>query len=115
MFWGRMNRRTIPEVKTIQECEALLERDLIILFKHSASCGTSVRARWEVMRFCAAHPETPVHLMSVHRRELMSYVAERAGVEHASPQILVFRGGAMIATASHSEITAALLTSLLSS
>ncbi len=114
MFWGNFKTHAIPEVKTIEECEALLDQDVIVLFKHSSTCGTSIRARSEVMRFCAAHPDTPVHLMSVWRRELMSYVQERSGVEHESPQILVFRRGEIVATASHGDITAALLKSLLS-
>lgn len=103
----------IPELTTTEECDALLAQDLTILFKHSHTCPVSLFAHREVIRFCAVQPEAPVYLVSVRRRrELSTHIAERTGVRHESPQVVVLRRGSVVGAASHEEITAELLASL---
>ncbi|MBV9405367.1 MAG: bacillithiol system redox-active protein YtxJ [Acidobacteriaceae bacterium] len=103
----------LPEVTTVQEYDRLLGQDLTIVFKHSPTCPISLFAHREVMRFRTAQPEMPVYLVSVRRqREVARHIAERTGVRHESPQVLVLRRGNLVGAASHDEITAELLTHL---
>lgn len=103
----------IPELKSTQECDALLGQELAIFFKHSPTCPISLFAHREVMRFRTARPDAPVYLVSVRRqREIARHIAERTGIRHESPQVVVVRGGNVIGSASHDEITADLLRSM---
>ncbi len=111
--WSRSSQ-SIPELATTQEFDALGEHELIVVFKHSPTCPVSLYAHQEVSRFCADQPEVPVYLVSVRRRrEVARHIAERTGITHESPQVLVFRRGQLIAAASHDDITADSLSSML--
>ena len=103
----------VPSVGSIQDLEALLSQESLVLFKHSPTCALSVAAYREVARFREAQPEAPVHVISVRsERALARYVEERTGVPHASPQVIILRRGAVVATASHWEITSDFLAEL---
>ena len=111
--WSRSSQE-IPELATTQEFDALAGKELAIVFKHSPTCPVSLYAHQEVTRFCADQPGVPVYLVSVRRRrEVSRHIADQTGITHESPQILVFRKGRVIAAASHEEITADSLTSML--
>ncbi|MEZ5332337.1 MAG: bacillithiol system redox-active protein YtxJ [Thermoanaerobaculia bacterium] len=75
------------------------------LFKHSTRCGASAHALLELEEFLrdrGAELDATVRLIEVPRqRELSDAVAERAGVRHQSPQLLVFRNGEVVWHASH--------------
>lgn len=82
------------------------EQDLAVVFKHSPTCIISMNANSQVEKFRAAHPEVPVYLVSVKKeRPLSNFIAENTGIEHASPQIIVFRKGTPSSVVTHSEIT----------
>ena len=95
-------------IATAGELDELLrgsrDRDLW-LFKHSTRCGASAHALLELEEFLRAHGdemEATVRLLEVPRqRELSDAVAERTGVRHHSPQLLVLRDGEVIWQASH--------------
>lgn len=111
--WNRSSR-SLPELSTPQEFDALAEQELTIVFKHSPTCPVSLYAHQEVSRFCEDQPEVPVYLVSVRRRrDVARHIAERTGVVHESPQVLVFRRGRVVAAASHDDITADSLSSML--
>lgn len=103
----------IPEVGSLDECVALMDRDLVIFFKHSPSCSISWSAHREVMKFFAAQPQSPLYLVSVRkRRDVAQYIATHTGVQHESPQIVVLRRGKLVGDASHDGVTATLLEQL---
>ena len=78
----------------------------VILFKHSDVCGVSERAYAQMAAVSA-----PVMLVVVQAaRELSNEIEERTGIEHASPQAIVFRNGKPVWWASHRQITAEALT-----
>lgn len=117
MFWqGARTAASIPELTTTEQCDSLLGADLTILFKHSPTCPVSLFAQSEVLRFRAVQPDTPIYWISVRQqRDLAHHIAARTGVRHESPQILVLRRGRLLGAASHDEITAELLASLVKS
>lgn len=109
MPWSRSTSVAsgLPEVETIEQCTFLMKQDLLILFKHSPACPVSWTAHREVLKFRDQHPDLPLHLISVrNRRDVSMFVAEQTGIEHESPQIIVFRDGKPIGDASHDEVTA---------
>jgi bacillithiol system protein YtxJ len=111
--WSRSSRE-IPELATTQEFDALAGQELTVVFKHSPTCPVSLYAHQEVSRFCADQPDVPVYLVSVRRRrDVARHIAAQTGVTHESPQVLVFRRGRVIGVASHDDITADSLCSLL--
>ncbi len=109
MPWSRSTQVAagLPEVESIEQCASLMKQELLILFKHSPTCPVSWMAHREVMKVRTDHPELPMHMISVrNRRDVSLFVADRTGIEHESPQIIIFRNGDPIGNASHDEVTA---------
>ena len=79
----------------------------LLLFKHSLTCGTSAYAHEEVEDFlleqglqvnaCVVHVQTG--------RAVSNAIAERLGIRHESPQLLLVANGQVIWHASHHRIT----------
>lgn len=75
----------------------------VVLFKHSASCPFSARAQEQV---CNAKHDVDVYGIVVqYCPELKDLIAEKTGVEHASPQAIVVDKGEAVWTGWRSEIT----------
>lgn len=90
-----------------QDVDAALGQDTAILFKHSTRCPISAAARGEMERFLELHPGAPVYTVDVNDSTGASaYLAERTGIEHHSPQVIVTRGGTPEWHASHFDIRA---------
>ena len=89
-----------------RELDAALARaahEPVVLFKHSPTCGVSAQAHEELQDLIASRPSAPpVYLVSVrtHRPVAMA-IAERFGIRHESPQVLVVAGGAVRWHGSH--------------
>jgi len=82
----------------------------VILLKHGINCMISRAARTELDGFSRAHPDVALSAIEVTgKRELSNAVAERLGVRHESPQLLLVRDGAVAWKAEHFAITAAAL------
>jgi bacillithiol system protein YtxJ len=84
----------------------LLAAPIAVLYKHSPICPTSSLAHDEMM-VLSGRCQLPVFLLDVLRhRPLSRAVAERIGVAHASPQVIILRDGVGIWHRSHFEIEA---------
>lgn len=78
--------------------------------KHSTRCGASAHAFLQVERFRATAPAGEWLLVEVPReRGVANEVAERSGIRHESPQVLLVRGGEVVWHGSHWEIEVASL------
>ena len=74
----------------------------VILFKHSSTCPISSAAYQQMSRV-----DEDVSMVVVQRsRDVSREIAERTGIEHQSPQTIVFRNGQAVWSASHFNITA---------
>jgi bacillithiol system protein YtxJ len=74
----------------------------VVLFQHDPWCGVSAAAHQAM-----ATLPWPVVLVDVARQPMLSRtIAERTGVQHESPQVLVLRDGVAVWSASHRAITA---------
>ena len=82
-----------------------------VLFKHSPTCGISAHVHHDLMPL-ASDPQLDAdwYVISVRaHRDVSDYVAERTGITHESPQVIVLRDGKPAWNASLFDITAAAL------
>lgn len=78
----------------------------VVLFKHSPTCGTSAMANEELLAFVDGCP-VPVYRLDVWTaRSVSNAIAERFGIRHASPQVLIVDHGDVAWHATHYRITA---------
>lgn len=90
--------------------EAVLRLPLVLVYKHSPLCGQSYRAMAEVRGFAREMPDVPVFVVDVVRgRPVSRTVADRTGVRHESPQVLLVKEGAVVWHASHGDVRAGTL------
>lgn len=98
-----------------EEFDALMSLPVALVLKHSTACPVSTRAHQEAEAFLNAHPDLEVHKVHViEDRGVSDYIEERTGVRHASPQLFIFRDGAVTWSDSHFAVTAQAIESQLS-
>jgi bacillithiol system protein YtxJ len=86
---------------------SVLAQPLAVLYKHSPSCPLSGLAYEEVGSLRRRRGDVPVYLLDVIRDRLLArYVAERLGVVHASPQVIILRDGVPAWHGSHGQVRA---------
>lgn len=80
----------------------------MLLFKHSATCGISAQAHESLAEWLAGqHDPAPVYVIDVRaHRPLSLAVAERFGIRHESPQLMLVDRGAVVWHASHFHVNA---------
>lgn len=79
-----------------------------VIYKHSYSCSVSIFAKTRVEtvleKFSA---KAAFHFVDVRRnRPVSNYIAEKSGVRHESPQLLIIRDGNVVWHGSHHRVTA---------
>jgi bacillithiol system protein YtxJ len=90
--------------------DAVLEKPLAIVYKHSTRCPISVLAAEEVSRFEEEHPDVPVYVVDVTAdRPVSRHIAAALSVTHHSPQVIVVAQGRPAWHASHFDVRAELL------
>ena len=99
--------RELTRVRSIPELDRVLGAERAVLYKHSPICGSSLLAFSEVRRFSAKHPDTPVYLIDVVEcRAVSEAAAERLGITHESPQVILVELGQPVWSASHRAVRA---------
>ena len=95
-------------VQTLEGPEALerlLALPLALIYKHSPACWQSYRAMGHVRRFSAETGAPPAWIIDVIRqRPLARLVADRLGIRHESPQVIVVRHGIVAWHGSHGTV-----------
>lgn len=89
--------------------ELLLESESrpVLVFKHSTRCSISSMALDRINRSWVAGTEKEFsawYLDLLNHREISNKIAAESGVEHQSPQLLLFRNGRCIKAESHQAI-----------
>ena len=101
----------LTEIGEIEEFERLLaasgERPLLI-FKYSATCGTSAQALDELLAHLNEHPADATYaIVTVQtHRDVSHAIARTLGIRHETPQALLIRDGRVVWSASHYRVTA---------
>ncbi len=80
----------------------------VVVYKHSPICDLSAIALDEMNAFLRiANPDTDVRIVDViSSRPASQELESTTGIRHESPQVLVFKNGAVTWNASHRRITA---------
>ena len=92
----------VTDTKSLEELASRSKERPVVIFKHSLTCAISSGAYEQMAEF-----EGEVALVEVQRsRDLSREIAQRLGVAHESPQVIVLRNGQVVWKASHFNITA---------
>ncbi|MCK5125573.1 MAG: bacillithiol system redox-active protein YtxJ [candidate division Zixibacteria bacterium] len=99
----------IHDYKSKADYDTLIEQsqtNLVFLMKHSSICPISSMANKEFLSFIEDKPTTLGWQVLVREdRPLSLDIAERSGIKHQSPQIIVFQKGKPVWDCSHGQIT----------
>ena len=99
---------TMTDVSSTGEAEALLRSPTpVLLFKHSTRCPVSAAARRRAHAFMESNSQLSVCLAEVlviEHRPVSLWLAQRLGVNHASPQLILINDGKALWDVSHSRI-----------
>ena len=84
------------------------EERLVLLFKHSVTCGTSAQAYDELVDHLSTGQHTTQYVIVTVQthRDLSDAVAARFKVRHETPQTLLIHKGQVVWEASHFSVTA---------
>lgn len=106
----------IPLENQEQLNEIFNSKDPILVFKHSTRCHISAFALNRFTKEWNVSPnECQCYLLDLIRfRELSNEIAHLSGVVHQSPQLILWKDGKLMHTASHHHIDAEEIKSLLS-
>ena len=77
----------------------------VVLFKHSTTCPISARAHRQMSQLDRAVAPEVALVVVQSAREVSMQLAERTGIRHESPQVIVLRGGEPVWSATHYDIT----------
>jgi bacillithiol system protein YtxJ len=105
-----MTATRLRALGTLDELESAVagSRDRpLLLFKHSLTCGTSAYAREQIEGFLAG-AAAPLDACVVHvqpHRALCDAIADRFGLRHESPQVLLVVNGHVVWHASHHRVS----------
>ena len=78
----------------------------VLFYKHSFTCPICAAAKEEIETFLEQNPDqTCVWMDVVGDRPVSNHLAEVTGIEHKSPQAILFKEGNPIWNASHRDIT----------
>lgn len=86
-----------------QFSDILATEPLFAVFKHSTRCSISSMAKNRLER--EWNLQFPIYYLDLLQyRSVSNLIAEKSGIEHQSPQLIVFQNGKPIYNGSHSGI-----------
>jgi len=94
--------------KNLSDLDRVLGKNdkLSLIFKHSAACGTSAfafRGTEKILPEISGNVD--FYIIEVRsQRKLSDFIAQKTGVRHESPQLLLLKNGEVLWHASHSAI-----------
>lgn len=97
------------ELTQLSELDGWFERSYkqpVLFFKHSTRCSISAAALGRMQRGSHQIPEEfeVVYLDLIAHRDISNALAERTGVVHESPQLLLVQEGKCVFDASHFDV-----------
>ena len=102
----------MTELTTVEQFDARLQSDSeapVFILKHSTTCPISAGAFRRVQDFLREAGDAAPEFCLVRVREsrpVSNAIADRLGVVHQSPQLLMVRGGRCVWHTSHYDVTA---------
>ncbi len=99
-----MNWIEITDIEQLQTLDAASQLGPVVIYKHSNRCSIATVAKNRLVNDKAMNDVKVYEIDVVAQRPISLAVAERYGVRHESPQVLVIHGGQSIYDASHLSI-----------
>ena len=102
----------LDSVDALERVIVTSEERLVLLFKHSVTCGTSAQAYDELVAYLSEGQHATQHatqhaIVTVQtHRDVSDAVATRLNVRHETPQALLIQEGRVVWEASHFRVTA---------
>ena len=104
---SKVNWRPLTDMGQLNEIINESTEKPVIIFKHSTRCGIS---RMTLKQFENEYDlddlVTPYFLDLLQNRDISNEIANRFGIEHQSPQLILIKNGEPIYNASHGDIYA---------
>jgi bacillithiol system protein YtxJ len=100
--------KTVEGIDDLDDLLAMSNRQPVLLFKHSYTCGISAEALDELVAHldkCASRVQYAVVIVQTHR-DVSNEVSRKLGVRHETPQALLICAGRAVWIASHFRVTA---------
>jgi len=98
---------TAMQPLSADQLDAVLAAPAALVYKHSTRCPISAMAHEEMRDLAERRPDVPLYIVDVHaQRGVSREIAERLGVTHHSPQLILVVNGEAAWDVSHFEIRA---------
>jgi bacillithiol system protein YtxJ len=81
------------------------ESQPVAIFKHSTRCSVSMFAKRMIEGEWDREDVRPYFLDLLSHRDISDEIAERFGVQHESPQLLILRDRKVLKVANHSDVS----------
>ena len=105
---SKIDWNPLTDLRQLEELVDLSNKTLVVIFKHSTRCGISMMVLRQFENEFHYGDEVMLYYLDLlQHREISNAVADRFGVEHESPQIIVIKNGEATYNASHESIAAA--------
>ena len=81
----------------------------VFVYKHSSRCGVSIVAQQRILEYLkgASGDASFYHVDVLTARPLSDAIAQRLGIHHQSPQLILIRDGEVVWDASHGAVNGA--------
>lgn len=99
-----MNWIPLNSSEILEQLINLSQQKPQVIFKHSTRCSISSVAKSRLEKSTAPDEASFYYLDLISYRQLSNSVAERFGIEHESPQILMIKDGKCVYDESHTGI-----------
>jgi bacillithiol system protein YtxJ len=104
---NKINWNELTDLGQLNEIIAMSNEKPVAIFKHSTRCSVSRMALKQFENeFNSSDKVTPYFLDLIEYRAISNEIANRFGVTHQSPQLILIKEGKAIYDVSHSDIDA---------
>jgi bacillithiol system protein YtxJ len=104
---NKINWNELTDLGQLNEILAASNEKPVAIFKHSTRCSVSRMALKQFENeFDSSDKVTPYFLDLIAHRDISNEIANRFGVTHQSPQLILIKEGKATYTVSHSDIDA---------
>jgi bacillithiol system protein YtxJ len=104
---NKINWNELTDLEQLNEIIAVSNEKPVAIFKHSTRCSVSRMALKQFENeFNSSDKVTPYFLDLIAHRDISNEIANRFGVTHQSPQLILIKEGKAIYNVSHSDIDA---------
>ena len=104
---NKINWNELTDLVQLNEIIAISNEKPVAIFKHSTRCSVSRMALKQFENeFNSSDKVTPDFLDLIAHRDISNEIANRFGVTHQSPQLILIKNGKATYNVSHSDIDA---------